>query len=337
MGGALGFAIGTGLNALKGYAAEKLQQKSQHDQMWDEFMFQNMTQNPQFAQSPQGQKEIKRMFGEHADAAMTMLNLAGQARQQFAQGLNGQSGAPGGGGPQFKSLGDFNNEINRIQAIRDQQTDPRLIAIADDHIKNLRAEAATYQKQQEFGQRQQQAQQFHQDSENDRALMRQIQVGNREFENWYKTQTLAEKKGRDAEAQGNKLQTGFNNHLTQLTNRKLSLMNSLQAKLQAGNLDAKSAQPIVDAYNRSVDQMGTAAKKLGIEFDPSEYRLSINPGEKGYFHTSIGGVKPSIEEGAAAAGDSLVGVSTEKPDGTYELDGKKYVVKGGKIAGLAGG
>lgn len=93
MGAALGFLLGTGLNAIGGYAQEKTQQKHQQEAQWQDFMRQHIQSDPQgalaIAGTPEGKKAFESAFGkEHAPAAMQMLQTAAQAQQQEQKQMN---------------------------------------------------------------------------------------------------------------------------------------------------------------------------------------------------------------------------------------------------------
>lgn len=90
MGGALGFALGTALNAAGGFAQAKVQKERQHD----DFLLSAYQAHPEMASTPDAQTFLKKKFGPDVAG---MFMQAGQASQQFGQDLQGGSSSPAGG------------------------------------------------------------------------------------------------------------------------------------------------------------------------------------------------------------------------------------------------
>jgi hypothetical protein len=104
MAGGIGLLLGAGLGIASRYSRQQAQEKAQSDLTWHEFS-QNMVSKmgSKELNTPEGQKMVKSLLGEHADAGMMMLNARAQAREQFATQLGqvgGSTGAvpPGAGG-----------------------------------------------------------------------------------------------------------------------------------------------------------------------------------------------------------------------------------------------
>ena len=157
----------------------------------------------------------------------------------------------------------------------------------------------------------------------------------RDFNNWFKQQTLAGQKDRSSEQAQSRLRQGVTSQITNFQTRRTNLIAQLQTKLAAGTLNPTSTKPIINSFNQQVDKMAKAAKTAGVEFDPAEYYLSVDPGAKGYFGTSIGGTPASIAAGGATAPAAALGApiaTANMPDGTYTTkDGKHVTVKGGHV------
>lgn len=291
--------------------------------------------------------------------------FASPATSSGAPGASPATNTPSspGGLPDYTGqIGQLQGTIQKAEAFMTgsgaNYLSPAQREAATSHISDLRSQLSRLQSEQnsnqrttvEMGQREKDYQQTqdrldqaHKDSEADKAATRALEAQNHadevtnrnltldlkahedSFNDWIKKQTLDEKKDRDADTLQAKREAGFNAQVNSLTNKKLSLMNSLQQRLAAKTYDAKTAQPIIDAYNRNVDKMAAGAKKLGLEFEPDDYKLSIEPGAPGYFGTSVGAGAPSIAEGGGAANlGSPVKDKSGKLIG-YTTDGKTMI------------
>lgn len=99
MGAILGLLTGLGVGAATAAGQEKLQQKHQAELAWHDFMSQSLTSNPELASTPQGQKEIKSIYGEHADFVTNALSTAAAAKKSAQSDFLGMFGPQGGQAP----------------------------------------------------------------------------------------------------------------------------------------------------------------------------------------------------------------------------------------------
>jgi DNA repair exonuclease SbcCD ATPase subunit len=96
MAGILGFVLGAASKQAGDYANAKFQQKQEQQQLWHSFMMDAYQKNPAIANTPQGQKAGKEMFGEHWDEVNTGLNLIDQGNRSFTKELQAASGGGAG-------------------------------------------------------------------------------------------------------------------------------------------------------------------------------------------------------------------------------------------------
>lgn len=240
------------------------------------------------------------------------------------------TGAPSGGVRPAPEHGDPNDPktwmtyADSMQQFADQNpNNQRVQQFAQTHIAQARERATFLQKQQDYQQTQARLTQTEQDRKADREQMQAFREQQASINNDFKAQTLQERKDRDAATAQQHNETAFNNHLTQLNNKKLSLIQGLQQKLQAGSLDEKTAKPVVDAYNKTVDRLSKAADDIGMDFNAEDYYVHLDPGKKGYF-MGIGGTKPTVEEGGDTATAAASATPTFKAGDRRTKDGVIY-------------
>lgn len=101
MGGALGFLVGTAMNAVGGYAQEKHRQKQQRQQQHDNLLLSGYQQHPELADTPDAQGFLKKKYG--GDVADMFLNI-GKAAQQMQKEVAGAVG-PSGASPTASGQG----------------------------------------------------------------------------------------------------------------------------------------------------------------------------------------------------------------------------------------
>ena len=168
MGGILGFALGTAMNAAGSFAQAKVQKERQHD----DFLLQTYQAHPEYANTPDAQQFLKKKFGP--DVA-DMFMQAGQAAQTFGKDLQGPQGssAPvggasptaGGGTPQGDPMqahiAELDSTIQRYRGLQAKYAnDPSKLQIvsqalneANQQRNQLTSESFQATKQQEaFGQ-----------------------------------------------------------------------------------------------------------------------------------------------------------------------------------------
>ena len=270
MAGALGLVTGMGLGALGGYAQQKGQEKAQHEQLWDQFMFSNMTAHPEMASTAPGQKEIKRMFGEHADAATSMLNMATTAKAQAAQqtqaALGDSGGAPDAKGPHnMSSVDELNDHIEKLTKYEAaaSTSDPNWAThkpIFDQEIKNAQERIKSLTTQQE-----------HQETLDARKkstdAMYQIAKMNADSIDTFRIFMKKMDQEKEADAQ----QKNFDGAKASLQKQ----MNTIRtATLGTGTTPAMTAEqlkPQLDSYNKQAAALARRAKASGVDYDPEEF------------------------------------------------------------------
>jgi len=146
MGGALGMALGLGLNALGGYAGEKLQQKHANEQMQHDFLMTSMQQNPEgtlkYLQTPEGKKLTSHMDKDTLNSFMMLGQAATAQSAQFSKEIGGESGgpatAPQGGDPMAAHTAQLDADIQRFTALQAKYANnPTYSKLIDSHLKEL--------------------------------------------------------------------------------------------------------------------------------------------------------------------------------------------------------
>ncbi len=340
MGAGLGLLLGTGMNALGGYAKGKILKQQQHDDL----LLSTYQQNPTLATTPDAQSFLKKKYG--GDVADMFMNF-GKATEQMQQSVGGAmapqariSGAanPSGSVPPQDPMGahisQLDSEINRLRGVQTRYAGNPQFAkfspMVQNHIDDLQHQRDQLTQQQfqtgEKEQDRQQRQEFHADTEADRAQMRQIQEQNADLNKQLRTIMAGIAQDREKDEQQKNFDAARKNLAGQLTN-----INKL---LTASNPpDAATIQPILTSYNSQLKALKSRADRLDIEYNEDEFKplnSATDVPKHPWLGAKLGGVKASI------AGTPLTaGAATTKPDGVYQKDGKLYTVTKGKITGVS--
>ena len=189
MGALLGFAVGAGLGAAGNQAKQKQAKEQQHDEM----MLQTYQQHPDLATTDSAQQFLKKKYG--ADTA-EMFGMLGkhysQLNQQFGADLQSGGGtsspaaaSPSGtaapasqGDPMQQHMDQVSSEIQRMQGLQTKyQNDPSKLAIIKQKLEFLTKQSEQFSQQQQQSQQKSedraQRDEFHQDSESDKAASRE--------------------------------------------------------------------------------------------------------------------------------------------------------------------
>ena len=212
--------------------------------------------------------------------------------------------------------------------------DPEMIksmtSSIDDRIKDLQHQQDVDIKQQDFDQTRADRLMMHADTEADRAAQRQMmaavhqetlgmQQQNKDF-----MQQLAQERADDQR------QAHFQTATQSLATQTKNIATMLTA---ANPADPATVRTLLNARNAQARQLKQFADKNGLEYDADQFKPMTTKTDPGYLSKltggAIGGGTTSLTEDTR--NDPLIGKSTSKADGTYDLNGKHYTVKGGKI------
>lgn len=319
MGAALGMILGTGLQAIGGYANQKLQEKQQHEQSFQQFFDNSLKQDPvgmaEFLKTPDGQKFAQRRFGkEMAEPAMQMIGLASQHFQK--QQADVQKAMSGAGG------GDRISGLMQAEAATQDPAQQRMLHGAIGVLQ--RQEALKQQAQEQEANRQQRAQ-AHQD-------MMQMHQETMAQAAQFKESMIALQQAREADAKQQSISTA---------GEKISGYWANLAKMMASQNppDEGTLNTLVAQGNAMARQLKARAAAAGVDPDPDVTQTLTVQQVPGWWqrHTGgrLGGTTPELtpEMGAKSGGgaDPLIGTSTKAPDGPHTIGGKKYIVKNGKV------
>jgi hypothetical protein len=263
MAGLIGLLSGAAVGALAGHHREQQQQKQQQSTMWQNFVLQSAQQHPEIAATPEFQKEAKKLFGDHAELAITMFGQQAQAKQKAEQEFQ-KMNAGGGGGPQSPT------DLKGWETLRDKYTaamddpalqDPAHQALLKRHIDQ--ADKAISEARLE---------QTHQDTLANQALNRQETEANRQV-----MQQIAASNA-ESNAQFKKFQEQLDQEKE--TDAKQKAFDSAKGELQkqlnnlnkaVTTMDATQVKPLLDAYNKASASLAKRAKAQGVDYDPGEF------------------------------------------------------------------
>lgn len=364
MGAALGFLTGAALNAANGYAQQKVQQKAQSDLAWHEFLNNSIQTNPEIADTEQGQKEIKRMYGEHADMVTTALKLKAQAKQQMQTDLGAAmgSGAPGPGGtpagspgmmmPQQGQVAKAGMSVGASQPSAPTDEYGPHIAQLDSEIQRMRGIQTKYAAESAFAPYASTIEKHIDELQKQRDSLTQ-----EKFQSQQKTEDRAQRQQMHEDTEADRAATRAmqaQNHADSIALQKqghefmqqmavekndeqkkihfdnaqknLSSQTESIAKMLSGASPADQAtvKSLLDARNAQARRLKAQAEASGMDYDPEEFKPLTIKQVPGWFKEHIG-IGPSTP---TVAPDDKAVAAQPPPDATAIIKDKSGNVTG---------
>lgn len=361
MAAALGMLLGAGATYLGRQAQQQraleFQQKEEFHQGFDQFL----NSNPAAAANPEVQKIGKQVYGKLWEPKMQILGFAAQAKQKEDQqfqaltggGQQSQQGQPaaapqGGQQPQQaqpkqpQTPQEWEAYRHQLIQARGHFTDPAHLKALDDEIAFAKDQTDKAEHHAEYLQTQQRIQQQEQESNQIRLQGQQLMAGLHADTLALQQQNAQFMHQMQQDREDDSRKAHFQSATQNLATQTANIAKMLSAATPA---DPKTVKALLNARNANARALKAQAEKSGIDYDPEQFKPLTVEEVPGFLEKltggSVGGGTPALSEGSDTSGgtasDPLIGKGTQKADGTYELNGKHYSVKGGKIVGLVGG
>lgn len=337
MGGVLGMALGTALNAAGGYAQAKAQKQQQHDQL----LLGTYQQHPEIASTPEAQAFLKKKYGP--DVA-DMFMQAGQVAQNFSKQLAGPgnsspspAGSPGGGGggvpstttaaasspgdPMQSHIGQLDSDIQRFRGLQAQYaSDPQRLGIINQALQSAEQQRTQLVGQQFSAEKQQEGFQQQSKIESER-------IGQQD-------KTIAasgERQDKALAALGDRLakSEAFQNDMQTRREQQQNHLQDLKDAKTAGDRSLKMKQIIASLGKTTSD----LTAKLGKGSDYSQQQREMSAESHNQYIDSLASITDDPDQ-IAALQKLKINVGAATPGTIQKLTGG---VLGSETAGAVGG